>query len=84
MVSTVRSACCDLGCTEKGGTGVDTLPTVALLERPEVTEIYIIVYNTAFNSGGAQLPFPLNSIDILVNSIATVNDVRASCSRCAC
>jgi len=59
-----------------GGTGVDTLPVVALLERPEVTEIYIIVYNSAFSSGGAQLPFPLNSIDILVNAIATVNDMR--------
>jgi len=59
-----------------GGTGVDTLPTVALLERDEVKTIYILVYNNAFSSGGATLPFPLNSVDILVNSIATINDMR--------
>ena len=42
-----------------GGTGVDTLPVVALLQRPEVKTIYIIVYNSALTSGGAHLPFPV-------------------------
>ena len=43
-----------------GGTGVDTLPVVALLQRPEVSTVYLIVYNSAFSSGGADdLPFPV-------------------------
>lgn len=59
-----------------GGTGVDTLPFTPLLERPEVGTVYGIVYNSALTSGGSGLPTPLNSILLLANALAVVNDFR--------
>jgi len=59
-----------------GGTGEDTLPVVPLLARSEVSTIYALVYNSALTSGGSDLPFPLNSIALLGNTMAVINDFR--------
>ena len=59
-----------------GGTGIDTLPFTPLLERPEVSIVYGLVYNSALTSGGSGLPTPLNSILLLANALAVVNDFR--------
>jgi predicted acylesterase/phospholipase RssA len=59
-----------------GGTGIDTLPFTPLLERPEVSTVYGLVYNSALTSGGSGLPTPLNSILLLANALAVVNDFR--------
>ncbi len=59
-----------------GGTGADTLPFTPLLERPEVGTVYAMVYNSALTSGGSGLPTPLNSILLLANALAVVNDFR--------
>jgi len=59
-----------------GGTGIDTLPVFPLLHHPNVTEVYAVVYGSALTSGGAQLPSYLSDILLLVNAIATINDMR--------
>merc|ERR1712000_8778 len=58
-----------------GGTGIDTLPVVALVER-KVDTIIGVVYASALTSGGAHLPFPINHLNILSNALATINDMR--------
>jgi len=60
-----------------GGTGIDTIPVEPLLNHPNVTEIYVICYNSALTSGGAgPLPFPLDDINLLVNTMALISDMR--------
>src|SRR5687767_14854222 len=56
--------------------GIDTLPVFPLLHHPNVTEVYAVVYGSALTSGGAQLPSYLSDILLLVNAIATINDMR--------
>jgi len=59
-----------------GGTGIDTLPVHPLLHHPNVTCIYLICYNSALTSGGADLPSYLEDIQLLYNTMATINDMR--------
>jgi len=60
-----------------GGTGIDTIPAYPLLHRNGVNELYIICYGSALTSGGSgDLPIILDDIDILKNSLATINDMR--------
>jgi predicted acylesterase/phospholipase RssA len=60
-----------------GGTGIDTIPVYALLSNPAVTDVYIICYGSALTSGGSgTLPYVLDDIAILRNSLAVINDMR--------
>jgi len=60
-----------------GGTGIDTIPVFPLLHRPEVTDVYALSYASALLDGGSgDLPFILDDIDILSNSLAAINDIR--------
>eukprot|EP01118_Nematostelium_gracile_P017458 TRINITY_DN7464_c0_g1_i1.p1 TRINITY_DN7464_c0_g1~~TRINITY_DN7464_c0_g1_i1.p1 ORF type:complete len:280 (-),score=77.10 TRINITY_DN7464_c0_g1_i1:8-733(-) len=60
-----------------GGTGIDALPVFALLDNPNVDEVYLIAYGSALtDAGGKDLPFILNDIDILYNAMSLFNDMR--------
>lgn len=59
-----------------GGTGIDTIPVEALIQNPDVTEMYLICYGSAFTSGGSGLPDYLADIYLLANALATINDMR--------
>jgi len=59
-----------------GGTGIDTLPVYAPLHNPNVTQLFILCYGSAFTSGGSELPDYLNDIAILANTMAAINDMR--------
>jgi len=60
-----------------GGTGMDTAPAYPLLMNPNVTEIYIICYNSMlWSAGGNNLPFPLVDIAILKNLVAVIEAMR--------
>jgi len=60
-----------------GGTGIDTIPIYPLLQHPEVKKAYIICYASALTSGGAgDLPSILGDIKLLVNALATIDDMR--------
>lgn len=59
-----------------GGTGIDTIPTYTLVNNPNVTTVYIICYSSALKDGGAQLPWYLNGIKLLKNTLAVINDMR--------
>ncbi len=56
--------------------GIDTIPTYTLVSNPNVTEVYIICYSSALKDGGAQLPWYLDDIKLLKNSLSVVNDMR--------
>jgi len=61
-----------------GGTGIDTIPIYPLLNKPGVTELYIICYGSALTSGGADLPWELEGISLLKNALAVIDDMRVS------
>jgi len=59
-----------------GGTGIDTIPVYALLEDPAVKQIYVLCYNSAMTSGGADLPPIIDDLLLLGNALAVINDMR--------
>eukprot|EP01114_Cavostelium_apophysatum_P012857 TRINITY_DN2980_c0_g1_i1.p1 TRINITY_DN2980_c0_g1~~TRINITY_DN2980_c0_g1_i1.p1 ORF type:complete len:342 (+),score=61.73 TRINITY_DN2980_c0_g1_i1:104-1129(+) len=60
-----------------GGTGIDTLPVYAPLHDAQVDELYVICYDGAFTSGGAlDLPYYLQDLTLLKNSVAAIEDMR--------
>jgi len=59
-----------------GGTGIDTLPVFALLDRPSVNTIYVVCYSSALTSGGGTEPDWLQNIPLLDNSLSVIDNMR--------
>jgi len=59
-----------------GGTGIDTLPVFALLNRTEVEDVYVICYASALTAGGGTEPNWVQDIPLLENSLAAFDNMR--------
>jgi len=59
-----------------GGTGIDTLPVFSLLDRKEVSELYVICYASALTAGGGSEPNWVKDIPLLENAMAAVDNMR--------
>eukprot|EP01116_Phalansterium_solitarium_P022272 TRINITY_DN7295_c1_g1_i2.p1 TRINITY_DN7295_c1_g1~~TRINITY_DN7295_c1_g1_i2.p1 ORF type:complete len:328 (+),score=125.03 TRINITY_DN7295_c1_g1_i2:106-1089(+) len=57
-----------------GGTGIDMIPVVPLVNNPDVDTIYMLCYNSALTSGGGTLPPKLDHVMLLKNTLAAVED----------